>query len=304
MTNRFLAVIIPYYKITFFDQCLKSLAAQTNKNFNVYVGNDNSPDNPLVIINKYQHLLNLTYISFPQNIGRRDLVKQWERCIDLCENEEWLCILGDDDVFDKYCIENFYKSLEKLDNRNIDVFRFSSQRIDETGEPSSKFYQHPEYENSKDFLLRRLRGKARSSLSEHIFKMTKVKQVGFRAFPLAWNSDVLGILEFSSFGDIYTCNESLVYFRHSGLNISSVNYNTISKNQANFYFYEYLLRNYDSKFSLKDRELFWKKMEKAFLDDKKKIKFWKKYLLVICYNYQYRRLLPFIVKYFLSVMKK
>ena len=35
-----LAIVIPAYKIDFFDSVLKSLANQTNKNFTIYVGNE------------------------------------------------------------------------------------------------------------------------------------------------------------------------------------------------------------------------------------------------------------------------
>lgn len=37
-----LAIVIPYYKYTFFEATLISLKNQTDKRFNVYVGNDAS----------------------------------------------------------------------------------------------------------------------------------------------------------------------------------------------------------------------------------------------------------------------
>ena len=42
-----LAIVIPYYKYTFFEETLLSLQNQTNKKFNVYIGDDASPENPL-----------------------------------------------------------------------------------------------------------------------------------------------------------------------------------------------------------------------------------------------------------------
>ena len=41
-----LAIIIPYYKLTFFEDTLESLANQTDKLFKVYIGDDASPENP------------------------------------------------------------------------------------------------------------------------------------------------------------------------------------------------------------------------------------------------------------------
>lgn len=301
--NRNLSIIIPYYNFTYFNDCLKSLAEQTCKDFSVYIGDDNSPNNPVIIIDKYRHILNISYKRFEDNLGSRDLVKQWERCLQLNEDEEWIAILGDDDVMSANCVESFYNAITQLENKSIDVFRFSSQRIDQTGKVTSKVHEHPVYEKSKDFLLRRLHGKARSSLSEHIFRADKIRQIGFKSFPLAWNSDVLAIIEFSCFGEIYTCNQSIVYFRHSGANISNLKNNLVPKNQANFYFYEYLLRNYQSEFSIKESQLLFNRMEKAFLDDKKNITLWKKYLGIINYKFKYKRLFPFIKLYFFSVFK-
>ena len=45
-----LAIIIPYYKIVFFEETLKSLSEQTDKRFKVYIGDDASPENPANLI--------------------------------------------------------------------------------------------------------------------------------------------------------------------------------------------------------------------------------------------------------------
>ena len=83
-----LAIIIPYFKLTFFEETLKSLANQTDKIFKVYIGNDASPENPKIVLEKYENKLNFKYKKFETNLGSFSLVKQWERCIDLIEDEE------------------------------------------------------------------------------------------------------------------------------------------------------------------------------------------------------------------------
>lgn len=45
-----LAIVIPYYKIDYFEETIKSVAQQTDRNFMLYIGNDKSPDNPLPVI--------------------------------------------------------------------------------------------------------------------------------------------------------------------------------------------------------------------------------------------------------------
>lgn len=52
MTRKFpLSIVIPYYKIDYFEETITSLKNQTDKRFNLYIGNDFSPNDPLPIIN-------------------------------------------------------------------------------------------------------------------------------------------------------------------------------------------------------------------------------------------------------------
>ena len=104
-----LSIIIPFYKIAFFDTTMQSLANQSNKNFNVFIGDDASPDSPEKLLEKYQGKFNFTYKKFNDNLGSISLVKQWERCIDMMKDEEWFMILGDDDVLGEKVVEEFYK---------------------------------------------------------------------------------------------------------------------------------------------------------------------------------------------------
>jgi glycosyltransferase involved in cell wall biosynthesis len=45
-----LTIVIPYYKSTLFEKTLQSLANQTNKIFTVYIGDDASLKNPIILI--------------------------------------------------------------------------------------------------------------------------------------------------------------------------------------------------------------------------------------------------------------
>ena len=49
-----LAIIIPYYKLTFFEATLQSLAYQTDKRFKVYIGDDDSPEDCTVLLQKFE----------------------------------------------------------------------------------------------------------------------------------------------------------------------------------------------------------------------------------------------------------
>ncbi len=299
-----LAIVIPYYKQTFFDITLQSLANQTDKRFKVYVGNDASNENPTNILNKYKDSFNCVYQAFKENIGGVSMVKQWERCISMVDDESWITILGDDDKMDPNFVEEFYNNKQEIDSLSINVIRYSSMKINEFDERISGPFLHPKIENSVDFLMRRIAGDTRSSLSEFIFRKSTLVKIGFKDLPLAWHSDVLGILEFSCFKDIYSINNSIVYFRSSGINISSRNDNLKLKNNATFKFYYYLMTEKKSFFSSDQFNILECKLEKCFLDNKKNLKYWFQFTLLYFLNGNFKKYLRFLRKYFESVLKK
>ena len=105
-----LAIIIPFFKPTFFEATLQSLANQTDKRFKVYIGDDASPEDCYALLQKFEGQFDFIYHRFETNLGGISLTQQWERCIALSGDEEWLMILGDDDVLGENVVEEFYKN--------------------------------------------------------------------------------------------------------------------------------------------------------------------------------------------------
>lgn len=177
--QKMLAIVIPYYNIKFFDKTLESLSYQTDKRFTVYIGGDNSPNNPEGLISKFASGLTLKYVKFEENWGSHSLVKQFERCIDLLQDEQWIMILGDDDVLDKNCVNYFYKNLDEIKHNDSKVIRFASQYIDST---------ESHWQTLMLFIIQKLKTRRilcienflRQSLSEHIFSRISFQKNGFR----------------------------------------------------------------------------------------------------------------------------
>lgn len=291
-----LAVVIPFYKINFFEATLDSLANQTNKEFKVYIGDDASQDNPNSILEKYKNKFDFIYQRFEANLGGVSLVKQWERCLTMIQDEEWIMILGDDDVLATNVVASFYENIQVVENEEINVVRFATQIIDQNGEILSGVYKHPIRELATDFLIRKFKGGTRSSLSEYVFKKDKVITIKFKDFPLAWHSDLLAVLEFSKWKQIFTLNEAIVYFRLSELNITSKKDDSVIKNCATFQFYYYLLSNCRTQFSQATVYLLFDKIEKTLLDNKKNGKHWLQLFLLYFKFLQYKRLLMLSLK--------
>lgn len=260
-----LAVIIPYYKLSFFEATLESLANQTDKRFKVYIGDDASPENPFELLEKYNGKFIFVYHRFNDNLGVISLTQQWERCIKMTSNEEWLMILGDDDVLANNIVEEFYNNIEEVEQKGINVIRFASQKIGEKGKVTSKIYEHPKIEKAVQFLF----DKTRSSLSEYVFRKSQVVKIGFKNFPLAWYSDVLAVFEFANFDTVFSINDSIVYVRISELSISGSSWYKEQKTQAKFEFYYYLVKNKHSCFSEKELKELYYRLNKCYINNKK-----------------------------------
>ena len=237
-----LAIVIPYYKLTFFEATLISLANQNDKRFKIYIGDDNSPENPSELLENYKGKFDFKYHKFEDNLGGASLTKQWERCINLSSNEEWIMILGDDDYLDINVVASFYNNFSDF-NSNSNLVRYASKLIYENRNTVSEVYKHPIWENATDSFYRKFKKESRSSLSEHIFSKESYLKYGFHNYPLAWNSDDRAWMDFSDGKPIFTINESIVYVRVSSFNITGKRDNLVKKNASEVEFYKFIISN-------------------------------------------------------------
>lgn len=241
MTN--LAIIIPYYKIDFFEETLQSVAAQSDKRFTLYIGNDASPDDPKKIIEKYFLEGNYHYYNYSENVGGKNLAQQWERILENV-TEEWFQILGDDDCISENFVEEFYKNLNEVKYSNSSVIKFSQCWIDENGNPFTSFTHYPKLIDPVENFIHKFIDYHRGSLSEYILKTAKYKKYGFTKFPLAWHSDDYALLQFSKKNPIFFVDKAKLYIRVSLKSISGNQTLDAEKKIAGYQFWGLILNNY------------------------------------------------------------
>jgi glycosyltransferase involved in cell wall biosynthesis len=298
-----LAIIIPFFKLTFFEATLQSLSNQTDKRFKVYIGDDNSPENPIDLLEKYSDKFNFVYHKFKDNVGSLSLVKQWDRCIALAAEEEWIMILGDDDVLGDNVVEEFYKNLDKIKINNCNVVKFASQTEDLRSKTLSKIYRHLELENAASLFFNRYIGLERSSLSEHIFKREVYLSYGFKIYPLAWHSDDYAFLIFSEGRNIYCINNAVVKISLSSESISGDNNNLKLKNIAEFMFYKDITRDMLSLFTFHQRIKLLYQTELSTIKVRPLLKQeWKELFRLRLINFSLIPTLKFTRRYFKSLL--
>lgn len=213
-----LAIVIPAYKDMFFDKTLLSIANQTCKEFTLYIGNDSSLYDLKSLVNLYQDRIDIVYKYFDENLGGKDLVAQWERCIDLVGDENWIWLFSDDDMMDPNCVESFYNTLHL--NPQYDLFHFNVTHVDEDRNIVAKITDYPEVLTIEEFLELSLNGNY-SFVVEYIFRKSHFYKLGrFQHFDLAWYSDNATWIKLGKKMGIRNIGNANVYFRTSPFNLT------------------------------------------------------------------------------------
>jgi len=237
-----LAIVIPFYKIEYFKELLDSLKNQTDKRFNLYIGDDNSPNNPIDIIDNSS--LEIKYKCFDTNLGKINLVAQWHRCIDMIEDEEWIWVLPDDDLPSNNVVEEFYR-VYNLENNKIKVIQLRLNIIDKNSKIISwQKEKSVEFEDNLSFYTKVVKGEYSCSLGDNIFhRKSLMDSGGFVSFNKAWLSDHATVLISSKNGYIYYINNAILSFRMSGINISSDKSDGVDKLKSRINFFLWLKLN-------------------------------------------------------------
>lgn len=241
-----LTIVIAYYNIKYFEDTLASLAAQTVKNFVVIIGNDNSPADPMAIIQRYSDQLNIDYTPFSANLGQTDLTLQWKRCIDKVKTP-WFMMLGDDDMLDAQAVEGFYHSLTA--HPQARVFRFDLQIVDENKQAITPLIAYRHILKATEFISLRAQNKVRSSLGEYVFRTTDYHRIGITSYPKAFYSDNRMVLSYADFGDITAVEQGYVRIRISNDSFSGNPQHAADLVKAGYQFYADLLMAYSHHFS-------------------------------------------------------
>lgn len=233
MSNKELAIVIPAYKGLYLKETLSSLARQSNQNFHVYIGDDHSPENLYDIVEPFLDKLKITYHKFAENVGKKHLITHWNRSIALTKQEPWIWLFSDDDLMDEDCVEFFYytKSL----HQNSHLYRFSPTIIDAEGR-KVKESKIPNRQTASKLLKDRLLYRRPLFIVDGIFSRTAYDEYGIIDFPAAWCSDDAtwicyglknGIVGITRDDKTSPC----IYWRYSGVNISSLNKSSVVNKQ-------------------------------------------------------------------------
>lgn len=239
-----LAVVIPAYKRTYFARALECLARQTDPDFHLYIGDDASPQELGPIVDAFRSRLNITYKRFDQNIGAERLVEQWERCVALIRDEDFIWLFSDDDLASPNCVEVF-RRVQSQTRR--DVYRFNTCTIDEADRLRHPTVRGPDHETSEQMALNLLRGLRGNSMPDHVFSREVYDRTGkFVHTPYAQAADWGTSIKFSREKGMTMLQDGLVSWRLGGESISSgAGKKKREMMRGHYCFIEWLLRHFE-----------------------------------------------------------
>ncbi|MDQ8747822.1 glycosyltransferase family A protein [Elizabethkingia miricola] len=227
MNNNLLAIVVPLHKYNFFEETLSSIFSQTDLSFNLYIGNDGNKNDESIkkFINENKGDIAVKYVNFNENIGSSSLTKQWERCIELSNDEEWIWLFSDDDFMDKNCVKKFKETLKKRSDAHI--FKYNSCKI-HNGIITQKNILKPNVDLEL-FVYLKLNNKIESYMSDLIFsRKLYLMNNKFQNYPLAWCSDDFFIIKSLLYNNMEIIPDAQIYWRYSSVNISGEENNHIS----------------------------------------------------------------------------
>lgn len=218
MATPLVSVAIPAYKAKYLRQAIDSVLNQDYYNIELIIVNDKSPEDIDSIVRSYDDFRIRYYVN-EKNLGREDLVTNWDKCLSYA-NGDFFCLLCDDDLYEPSFISKMLSLAEQYED--CGVFRARCQKIDKTGAIYDIFPSCPSRENSYDYLYHVFRRVRHQSISEFLYRTEHIRKYGgYVHFPLAWHADYFSVIALGKEGGIASTNEILVTFRMSEENISS-----------------------------------------------------------------------------------
>lgn len=220
--------ILPAYKRRFLKDAIASILAQTYRDIELVVVDDNSPEKLDEVVREFDDE-RLKYVHHEVNLGGKDLVAAWNYAMTFASGE-WCVLASDDDVY----LPKYTEKLLELAARHPEARLLHSRiaRIDADGKWINVGEERAEIESPVRFAFARAALGLAQAAPEFMFRLEDYRKLGgFVNFPLAWFSDDATWFSLAKHG-VVCSSEILFLFRTSGINISSKTDNILKKLEA------------------------------------------------------------------------
>ena len=228
--------VLPAYKSEYLNVAIDSILQQTYIDFELIIVDDASPYHLESIVNQYNDN-RIVFHRNENNIGGKNLVSNWNKCIKYAKGE-YVILASDDDIYSPFFLQQVDERIK--DYPDVDIIRSRVNRIDSDGIITDIEQIYKPFMPFSEFVFYWSKGII-NCIANYAFKRTALLDAGgFVDMPCAWYSDDITIVNMS-FNGIATTDDALFYFRTSDKSISwTFNKETIRKKwKANGMFYQW-----------------------------------------------------------------
>ena len=212
-----LSFVLPAWKGKYLFEAITSIVSQTIKDWELVVVDDCSPDPIGEIVASFKDP-RIRYYRNEENIGGKDLVRQWNHSISFAAGE-YVVLAADDDKYKPEFCEEMLRLAEKYPE--VDLIHSSVEQIDEAGHHIWDDSILPEYTSKYEYLNWWLTGRSFTCVGNFAFKRSALMAMGgFMDFPCAFGSDIATPISLSKNG-VANTQQMLFCFRQSEQHLSA-----------------------------------------------------------------------------------
>ena len=212
-----LSFVLPAWKGKYLFEAITSIVSQTIKDWELVVVDDCSPDPIGEIVASFKDP-RIRYYRNEENIGGKDLVRQWNHSISFATGD-YVVLAADDDKYKPEFCEEVLKLAEKYPE--VDLIHSSVEQIDEDGFHLWDDSILPEYTSKYEYLNWWLTGRSFTCVGNFAFKRSALMAMGgFMDFPCAFGSDIATPISLSKNG-VANTQQMLFCFRQSEQHLSA-----------------------------------------------------------------------------------
>lgn len=212
-----ISFIMPAFKGMYLAQALESILKQSSDDWELVVVDDCSPDDIEGIVRSFNDD-RIRYYRNAENIGGRDLVRQWNHCLQYASGD-WVVLAGDDDLY----LPEFAQTVAALAARypQVKLIRSRVEQIDGEGRHLWDDATLPEYLDKMEYFKAWMDARIFDCIGNFAFRRDALTAIGgFVNLPCAFGTDIITPVLLSSEGAANT-DGMLFRFRQSDIHLSS-----------------------------------------------------------------------------------
>ncbi len=281
-----LSFVLPAWKGKYLFEAISSIISQSINDWELVVVDDCSPDQIKDTTACFEDP-RIRYYRNDENIGKNDLVHQWNHCLSYATGD-YVVLASDDDTYKPTFCEEIIRLAEKYPQ--VDLIHSSVEQIDENGNHLWDDSILPEFTNKYEYLNWWLTGRSFTCIGNFAFKRSSLMAMGgFIDFPCAFGSDIATPISLSQNG-VANTQEILFCFRHSDQHLSADSSRFKEKLEAISQLYDFLgAIHYEEPDNPRDKE-FYSIVNEKYLHKKCVYE----YFNLVIKNLPFNRLFPFL----------